>query len=107
LLKTKLSLFVLENNFSTNFIFCVSLARLAKLILYSFGQRIEFFCDLTNELCSCFELVLSLPVIIVTLGCSGLACLFEKAGVMTLCLLSLLHYYMQQNMQNNIPCALV
>jgi len=36
-----------------------------------------------------------------------LAHLFEKAGVLTLCLLSLLHYYMQQNMQNNVPCALI
>jgi len=44
-----------------------------------------------------------LPVMIVTLGCNWLACLFEKAGVLTLGLLSLLHYYMQ----NNVPCALV
>jgi len=74
---------------------------------YSFIQAIEFFCDLTNELYSCFGLVLSLPVFIVTLGCIWLARLFEKAGVLTLCLLNLLHYYMQQTMQNNVPCALV
>jgi len=43
----------------------------------------------------------------VTLGCIWLASLFEKAGVLTLCLLSLLRYYMQQNIQNNVPCALV
>jgi len=44
---------------------------------------------------------------IVTLDCIWLARPFEKAGVMTLCLLSLLHNYMQQTMQNNVPCALV
>jgi len=44
---------------------------------------------------------------IVTLGCIWFAYPFEKAGVVILCLLSLLHYYMQQTMQNNVPCALV
>jgi len=31
----------------------------------------------------------------------------EKAGFLTLCLLSLLHHYIQQTMQNNVSCALV
>jgi len=37
-------------------------------MLCSFGQTIEFFYDFTNDLYSCFGLVLSLRVIIVTLG---------------------------------------
>jgi len=61
----------------------------------------------TNNTAVFFRLFLSLPVMIVTLGCIWLTRLFEKAGVLTLCFLSLLHHYMQQTMQNNVPCALV
>jgi len=64
---------------------------LLNLYSISFSQTIEFFCDLTNELYSCFILDLSLPVIIVTLSCIWLARLIEKASILTLCLLSLLH----------------
>jgi len=42
LLKTKLSIFVSEKNFLTIFFICQQGDYLAKLILYSFGQTINF-----------------------------------------------------------------
>jgi len=44
--------FLFGKELFTNFIYY-----LAKLVLYSFGQTIEFFCDLTNELYSCLDLL--------------------------------------------------